>query len=56
MTWFQYFLAVYFLLTAALTVANVGKVQKPTTPEVAAVTVILNAFLISSVFLFGGRS
>lgn len=55
MNWFLWFLVVWFILNAVITVAQVGKARKPVTPGTAASVVVIEALLIAGVLLVGAR-
>ena len=55
MNWYLWFLVAWFLLGAVMVVANVGKPRKPTTPDIAAIIVVIDALLIAGIFVFGAR-
>jgi len=48
----KYFLVVWFLIGAVMTVASVGKPRTPTTPLSAAVTVVITLALVGAVILW----
>jgi hypothetical protein len=53
--WYLWFLVAWFLLGAVLVVANVGKPRKATTPDIAAIIVVIDALLIAGIFVFGAH-
>ena len=55
MNWYLWFLAAWFLLSAVVNVAYVGKPRKPTTAGVAASVVVIDALIIAGIFIFGAK-
>lgn len=48
------FLLAYFALSIVVTVSQVGKPRQPTTPGVAAGSVVFLLFMIVALFIWGG--
>lgn len=48
-----WFLVWFFFTSAIITVTQVGKPRKPTTPGVAAGVVVIDALIIAAIFYFG---
>jgi len=54
MSWYLWFLAVFFALNGVLVAGSVGEPRKPLTSGTAAFVVVLDALLIVGLFAFGG--
>lgn len=55
MNWFLWFLVGWWLFSAVVTVAQVGKPRKPLAASTAAGVVVIDTLFIAGMFLVGAR-